>query len=218
MIFNTGVKVMSSGTGPRNPLLGKALTILLILPVFCASGIAGEPTNQKTVLEYRFPVPLGADAFVLNPMRRSFYLLACADNPQLQNLKITRANLGGTVVGRDGSELRHYPAELSFRVTATAMDPEMLTSDVSQVESNGQDMNRFLLGLNFQLKIYRALHMEVVKPARVTMIGMPTDVPYDERIYRVTFDTDDIPVDARIVLEVMAPTGERLSRFHLELL
>jgi hypothetical protein len=209
---------MSQATGPRHLLLTKALTILLIVPVFCVSGIAGAPKSQKTVLQYRFPVPLGADAFVLNPERRPFFLLACADNPQLENLKITRVNLGGTVVAADGSQMRQYPAELSFRVTASALDPEMLTSEILPVQSHGQDMNRFLLGLNFQLKVYRALHMKVLRPARVTMIGMPADVPYDERVYRVAFDTEDIPVDARIVLEVIAPTGERLSRFHLELL
>ncbi len=60
--------------------------------------------------------------------------------------------------------------------------------------------------------------MQVIQPVLVRQIGMPADVPYDERVYRIAFDTGNIPVDARLVLEVFSPKGELLTKFHFELL
>jgi hypothetical protein len=80
------------------------------------------------------------------------------------------------------------------------------------------DMNSFLLGMNFRLKIYRGLKVSVMKPERVHLIGVPADQPFEERVYKVAFDTNEIPLDARLVLEVTGPDGARLSRFHLEVL
>lgn len=47
------------------------------------------------------------------------------------------------------------------------------------------------------------------------VIGVSADVPYDERIYRVSLKLDHIPLKHRIVLE-LSPGGERISKFHLE--
>jgi hypothetical protein len=52
----------------------------------------------------------------------------------------------------------------------------------------------------------------------VHLIGVPADQPFEERVYKVAFDTNEIPLDARLVLEVTGPDGARLSRFHLEVL
>ena len=50
------------------------------------------------------------------------------------------------------------------------------------------------------------------------MIGVPADVAYDERVYRISFSGQKIPVSDRCILEVLSPTGERLTRFHFDLL
>jgi ubiquitin-protein ligase len=57
-----------------------------------------------------------------------------------------------------------------------------------------------------------------LEPLSVKIIGVPADTPYDERIYRVSFELPNIPVDDRIVLNVLSPNGECLSKFHLQLL
>jgi hypothetical protein len=131
--------------------------------------------------------------------------------------RVTRVHLGGTVVGPDGTQMRHYPQQLTFRVTASAIESEMLSNDIDSVDYPG-DMNSFLLGMNFRLKIYRGLKVSVMKPERVHLIGVPADQPFEERVYKVAFDTNEIPLDARLVLEVTGPDGARLSRFHLEVL
>lgn len=216
-MFSTGDICMSQPRRCLHLLFAKALILSLGVATVFTPGSGEEREDPTTVLQYRFPLPLGAEGFLIEPLHRSFFLLASVDDPGLQNLQITRVSLGGTVIAPDGSLLRHYPTETSFRVTASALDPTMLTTDLSPVAHEG-DVNSLLLGLRFRLKIYRALHMQVIEPLRVAQIGMPADVPYEERVYRVAFDTSDIPVDARLALEVLLPSGERLSRFHYELL
>jgi hypothetical protein len=65
--------------------------------------------------------------------------------------------------------------------------------------------------------VFHGLRQTIVEPAAVKMIGVPDDMPYDERIYRVAFDLGDVSLDDRIVLEVLTPSGERLCKFHLDL-
>jgi hypothetical protein len=50
------------------------------------------------------------------------------------------------------------------------------------------------------------------------MIGMPSDVPADERVYRVGINVGDMPVIDRFVIEVLSPEGEVLTHFPFTLL
>jgi hypothetical protein len=47
---------------------------------------------------------------------------------------------------------------------------------------------------------------------------MPRHVPYNERIYRIGFQIGKVPIEDRVVMEVFSPSGERLCKFHLDLL
>jgi hypothetical protein len=67
------------------------------------------------------------------------------------------------------------------------------------------------------VSIFHGIDKRDVEPDSVEEIGMPQDVSYDERVYRIGFDIGrTVPVDDRIVLEVLSPEGERMGRFHLE--
>lgn len=194
-----------------------AIPILAIVVGLQLAGSAEGPKSGPPTMLFRSPLPLGADGYLLRPLNRKFFLMASADNPEFNMVRVTRIHLGGTVVGADGTEMRHYPQQLSFRVTASALESDMLTNDVDAVNYSG-DLNSFLLGMHFRLKVYRGLKVSLLKPERVHLIGVPADQPFEERVYKVAFDTNDLPLDARLVLEVTGPDGEKLSRFHLEVL
>ncbi|HWR35662.1 MAG TPA: hypothetical protein VN622_07315 [Clostridia bacterium] len=195
----------------------EALATLLSVTMLIAAAMSQAEDYSKAVLWYRSPLPLGAEGFELASAHRIFFVLGSAENEELDGLKITRAFKGGLVETRDGQQLQNYPATLNFRVTATALDPTMLTTDIARIDEP-TDLNAMLLGLHFRLKVFRALNLEIMQPIAVQLIGVPADLPYDERIYRVSFNTGDIPVDARMALEVLSPQGELLTRFHFELL
>jgi hypothetical protein len=81
-----------------------------------------------------------------------------------------------------------------------------------------QDAANLLLGLKFRLRDYDALVSKELKPESVRMIGVPADIPYDERVFRVSFDIGERPVTDRFMLEIYSPEGEQLGRFCFELL
>jgi hypothetical protein len=45
------------------------------------------------------------------------------------------------------------------------------------------------------------------------MIGVPADVPYDERVYRITIKAGDLPISDRFIIEVDSPQGVVLTHF-----
>ncbi len=75
----------------------------------------------------------------------------------------------------------------------------------------------FLLSLHLRLKVFQGLDAYEIQPRDVELIGMPANIPYEERIYRAKFHLEHVPADARLVLEVFDSNEERISRFHLEL-
>jgi hypothetical protein len=119
------------------------------------------------------------------------------------------------VIAADGSSVRDFPAQLQFRVTASALPDYPLQVDRDTLEWNG-DLNQFLLNLGFRLKIFHGLEVTTIEPDSVELIGMPADVRYDERVYRTSFTLPPVPIKDRIVLEVLDPKRQRLCKFHLE--
>lgn len=80
------------------------------------------------------------------------------------------------------------------------------------------DANGYLLHLRFRVVIFQGLRQTIVEPDSVEMIGVPREVPYDERIFHVTVDLSRVPLTDRVVLEIHDPNGGRICKFHLDLL
>jgi hypothetical protein len=73
------------------------------------------------------------------------------------------------------------------------------------------------LSLHVRVKVFQGLNAYEIEPANVELIGMPANIPYNERIYRATFHLNHVPSDARLMLEIFDSKQERISRFHLAL-
>ncbi len=209
---------MSQGQLLSNRCGKQRLSFLLLLG-FCFLAVVGAAQEaQQTVFWYRSPVSMGSEGFKQSSTKRLFYLLASAENVEFQGLKVTRKSVGGTVLTPQGSQLAVYPSTLNFRVTASTIDAQMFAGSSPIQVSDDTDLNALLLSLHYRLKVYRGLKMTVLQPSSVKLIGIPADTPANERIYRISFNTDSIPVDARLCLEIFSPKGEKLTRMHLELL
>jgi len=166
--------------------------------------------------EFHSVVPLGADALQLRPAKRVVNLLATAESHSFEGIRRVPDGDAMAVVGRDGRAVRYYPSQVSFRLTATGRG-HLQGIDAAPVDTQ-TDFNDYLLGLHFRLKVFRGVNFRFIEPQSVEMLGMPADIHYDERIYHIAFSLDHVPADDRIVLEVLDPSGERVSRFHLELM
>ena len=193
-----------------------ATVLFLLATALTMPAQAPNSDGPNQVFWMRTPLPLGAEQINLKPSGQHFLLLACIEDRRFNRLEISRVRHSPFVIDSAGDVWTHYPDELTFRVTATALDSGMMQLDSQDVHESG-DMNSLLLGLQFRLKSFRGLKVTALEPSLVRLIGVPADVSYQERIYRISFDTGDFPVSNRLVMEVLSPKGQLLTRFHLEL-
>lgn len=209
---------------PHSARAGTSLASMFLL-ITCI-GLQGSADSQNSkssagvpspVFWMNTPLSLGMDSFKIEPSDKKLYLLACIEDRRFDRLQVSRVPSSPFVIDAAGKVWRNYPNEITFRVTATGINEQFVGMDSYDIKEK-TDFNQLLLGLRFRLKAYRWLDMQIREPEQVKMIGMPADVPYNERVFRVTFNTGDLPVDDRLVLEVLTPDGKLLSRFHLELL
>jgi hypothetical protein len=194
----------------------------LVLSMLIASCVfAGDVASlsPKWELAYHSVVPLGEEAILLEPGNHALSFLASAESVDFEGWRQVYNTAGATLLDAGGRPVEHYPRFVDFRITVSARRHVLpgLQPLLVDCESQIQDLNNYLLQLQFRIKIFHALQVAVVEPTNVKLIGIPGDVPYDERIYRMSFDLGDVPVTNRIVLEVLSPAGDRLTRFHLDM-
>jgi hypothetical protein len=190
--------------------------LLLAGPVRLLAG-KGEQPSSSWEYDFHSAVPLGSDCFVLKGEKSSIVVMATAITPEMDGWRRVGDGRHSYVFTAEGKQPHQYPQDVQFRVTASGRADVPSDADPLKVTS-GLPLNDYLLGLHFQIRVFHALHVQVVKPADVRVIGVPADVPYNERIYKVSFRLPRIPVTDRMLLEVLSPEGERLARFHFELL
>jgi len=181
--------------------------------------VSADNHNQNSesdgVIRYQARVPLGWESFKVSSSGICFYLLGTVESPKFEGWQKVTVNDRSHLFDAGGQPVRTYPQELQFRITASTHE-KMLDNQPFTITSS-IPMNDYLLHLRFRLKVFHGVESRIVRPASVEPIGMPADVSYEERIYRIRFNLGHIPIDDRIVLEVLAPTGERLSKFHVDL-
>ena len=186
------------------------------LPPFVIA-VAALATAQKDLATLRAATPAGTEVILLKPSGAVVTVLGLAECPEIAGAQQVDQGLQARVVSADGEQLKRFPRHFSFRVTASLR--KTLLEEPGSVLQTKEEPALMLVKLKFRLKAYDGLHMRVIDPDSTAMIGVPADIPYDERIYRVTFDLpQDEPVTERFVLEVISPQGDRLARLHFSLL
>ena len=189
-----------------------------VLVLVCLAVIApGWPEDVSRVPpSLRSMTPAGYEIIQLQPSGAVLSLLGLVECSEIEGAQHVSEGLDSKILLADGGQLRRFPRRFSFRVTAslrrTVLDPPRTSLKFPQ------DPAELLLGLHFKLRGYDALVSNEIAPESITMIGVPADIPYDERVFRVSFDVGDRSVTDRFVLEVYSPDGERLARFPFELL
>jgi hypothetical protein len=160
-------------------------------------------------------VPLGVDSIRFENSKQFLNLIASATSPELEGIRRVGGVRSGALLTEGGRQVAYYPEQVSFRISALTSDTAFEEEPVSL--ACPEDVNDYLLHMQFRLKVFSGLRYFYISPESVQLIGMPAEVPYDERIYRADFRLPNIPVNHRILLEVMDAQGTRISRFHFEL-
>jgi hypothetical protein len=195
--------------------------ILIAASVLTSSVSIAEDVTPKWEYVYHSVVPLGEETILLQPGNHALSFLAAAESIGFEGWRQIYRSDSSILLAADGSRVERYPRFVDFRVAVSARPrrvrrpqplPQPLLVDCESQCMN--DANQFLLHLRFRVKIFRALHVTVLEPKVVRLVGTPGS---DEHVYRVSFDLGEVPLADRIVLEVLAPGGERLTKFHLDM-
>lgn len=180
---------------------------------------AGSLKNAAPIeiVTYGAVVPLGNEAFVLQPLNKPVYLFACVHSPELAGLKVIEKSGKKFLLNRAGDLVRKLPSNVIFRITASTRSK--LVDVIPFPIKSDRSLNSFLLALKFKIKVFRGLDSREITPSHVKLIGLPDDVPYEERIFNVAVHLEDISPQDHVVLEVWTPDEkERLTKFHMDLM
>jgi hypothetical protein len=183
--------------------------VFAILAAFGLAAIAGNAPRGGNGMHPN--IPAGYDVVVLKPSGANLSLVGLIECPELEGAQVVSAGSNKKLVSADGDTIRHFPQRFSFRITASLrkmlIDRPMQSVDVSD------EPHELLLNLKFRIRAYNALEAHEIVPESVEMIGMPADVPYDERVYRISLNNVELPITARLVVEIRTPQGELLTHF-----
>lgn len=192
----------------------KIAMFLLCLPIAAHSGV-NQAQSRPSEWAFNSTIPLGTDLLLLEPSKLQVALMASAESEQFKSWKLIEQDEKHKVILADGEPVKKMPSHVVFRITAGTKDK--LTDTPGYPVPTQANLNDFLLGLRFRVKVFRGLDVRSIEPQEVKLIGMPADETYNERIFRASFDLGDVSIEDRVVLEVIdGNTNQRISKFHLE--
>jgi hypothetical protein len=190
---------------------------LLVVTAVCLAIAGSRPNLQQNTIRfiYHARIPLGSQTFAVKKWNSVLTVLASAENPRFEGWRREQHGEKEILLDGSGQPVRNFPDQLSFRISVGTRTH--LSDDEPFTLNAKLPVNDYLLQLKFRLKIFHGLYETVVEPENVALIGVPSDVAYDERIYHAAFALPLVPIEDRIILEVLTPHGERLCKFHLDL-
>jgi hypothetical protein len=193
------------------------------LPCAAASGKGAaakvDAQAAKPLHIYRALIPLGSEVFSYSyeKQKQVFYVMASAQNREFSGEQLWVDGEKRQLKAPNGSMIERYPRQVSFRVSVSERDGELLTDPPFPVENHGRTFDQLISGLKFEVRVFHALKARIVHPTKVANIGPPPEMPSNERIYEVTFDVGEVPISDRMVMHVLTGEGERLAKFNLDL-
>lgn len=204
---------------PRCAVAFRTSATITLALCLAGAALAFPPGTQQPEAEfvYHALIPLGSETFVVQPWKALLTVMASAENPQFEGWRRQIRGERSRLLDASGKMVRSLPGMVDFRVSlgtltrVTDSEPYPITTTLS--------VNEYLLNVRFRVKVFHGLQQTVVMPASVALIGVPADIAYDERIYRVSFELPRLSLrEDRITLEVLTPAGDRLCKFHLDLM
>ncbi len=213
---------MQVSSRTSNPI---ALVVtFLVSTVPCIAGSnAASPTPDNAAPRpmhvYKALIPLGSEVFSYSheKERATFYIMASATNREFAGQELYADGERRILKLANGEPVKQYPREVHFRISVSERADYAPLDLPFPVETHESPFNEFISGLKFEMKIFRALKARIVRPSKITHIGVPPDVPSNERIYDVAFELGDVPITDRIVMHVLTPNGDRLAKFNFDL-
>lgn len=183
------------------------------MTMLLASGLMAQQGTSRRFTELSH---LDSDTVKLSSTGETVSFLGTWIAPELNTMERVSAGEDSYIRTVDGQPVRFYPEKMTLRITVGSKDNLNNLQPVAfETRVSGEELAR---NLHFQLRVYRGLEFRIVEPVSARMIGVPSNIPYNERIYLVEFLLKGVPVEDRIVIEALDPQGNRVTRFSVALL
>jgi len=214
------MKLLSRGAKPSTLL--PTFFLLSSLPCLAGSNAADPasvPIAPRPLHVYRSLIPLGSEVFAYshNGEHETFYIMASANNREFDGQEIYADGTKRVLKLANGNLVERYPREVHLRISVSERGGYAPLDPPTPIDSHDSSFVEFISSLKFEMRIFHALKARLVRPTKVTHIGMPLDVPSNERIYDVAFDLGEVPISDRIVVHVLTAEGDRLAKFNVDL-
>jgi hypothetical protein len=161
-------------------------------------------------------MPLGEDALILQPSKTLVGMMLTMECKELEDVRLVERDSHRVILNPDGTQLTKYPENLKFRFTIGShtrpLDPSPLEVRISGTPDDFQSH------LHFRLKVFHGIESRAITPAEEKIIGVPPSMPYDERIYSISFKLNDVPAEDRVMFEVLDSSGARVGKFQMQLM
>jgi hypothetical protein len=206
-----------AGSRKRAAMNARGITVngLLLIIAGFALAAAGK-TTPKQMPGLHSKMPAGYDVVVLKPSKATLSLIGLIECPELEGAQHVAEGSHRKLISADGETIKEFPQRFSFRITAS-LRKVFLEGPNASVDV-ADDPQQLLLKLKFRIRVYNALEVREIEPQSIEMIGMPAEVPYDERVYRININAEKLPITDRLVVEIYSPQGELLTHFPFSLL
>jgi hypothetical protein len=188
------------------------LTLSGFLLIVAGLALAASARNApKSASGLRSNIPVGYDVMLLKPSKATLSLIGLIECPELEGVQHVLEGSKAKLVSSDGSTVKEFPQRFSFRITAS-LKKVFLDGPIASIELP-DDPQELLLHLKFRVRAYHGLEVREVTPQSIELIGMPADVPYDERVYRININAGNLQITDRLVVEIFSPEGKLLTHF-----
>jgi hypothetical protein len=201
-----------AGSRKRAAMIARGTTLnglLLIVAGFALVAVAKSTPKQTSGIHSNMPA--GYDVIVLLPSKAVLSLIGLIECPELEGAQHVAEGTHKRLVSSEGETIKEFPQRFSFRITASLrkvfLEEPKISVDVAD------DPQQLLLKLKFRIRAYNGLDVREIQPQSIEMIGMPADVPYDERVYRINIDAGNLPITDRLVVEIFSPQDKLLTHF-----
>ncbi|HEY0566014.1 MAG TPA: hypothetical protein VGC88_10550 [Terriglobales bacterium] len=189
-----------------------------------AADVHSQPTpdhvfpakNDHVLLEWKKSMPLGCEAITIGKDKRRAAIMASIEAPDMDGVKVFTHDKQRYVIQRDGKVLQDLPSQITFRITASGLLD--IADEAFPVESNAST-DEFFKHLKFVARVFRNgdIDADIMQPMSLQNVGVPLDVPSDERVYRASFDFGKLSVNDHVVLLVNTDDGSPVAKFFMEL-
>jgi hypothetical protein len=201
-----------AGSRKRAAMNARGLALSGILLIVAGLALVASARNgPKSATALRSNIPVGYDVMLLKPSKATLSLIGLIECPELEGAQHVSEGSHAKLISSDGRTVKEFPQHFSFRITAS-IKKVFLDGPVASIELP-DDPQQLLLHLKFRVRAYHGLEVREVEPQSIEMIGMPAEVPYDERVYRINIKAGNLPITDRLVVEVLSPEGKLLTHF-----